>query len=427
MSGDSNSQRRFNTKYIEGLKVDIRTDFKVPGEPGLDLRVTPKGSKTWSLLYRRKSDGKKRRVTIGSHEEYGLAAIKVRAAELRVAIAKGADPAGEKIAARKAETVSELLDIYLTDHAKSHKRSWREDERIFCRDVKPTIGHIKARELRRTEALAMLNAIRDRGSPIMANRTLAALRRALNWAVGESLIEHNPCTGIANRGAETIRTRVLSKEEIRSFWTGLDDAPMSGSIKMALKLALVTGQRIGEICAVERDEINLTDAIWSIPEEKSKNGLAHTVPLSSLAIVLFEDAMWDGDTSYLFPSRSQKVPSQIRAMDVSALDKALRRCLPTIGFPIDPDTGKVIYPIRAHDLRRTCATGLAELGIAESTIARVLNHKSEIGKTITGRVYIQHGYGAEKRYALEAWATRLEEITDGQGRTSNVVLIGKGS
>ena len=109
MSGSKNTPRRFNTRYIESLKVDSRTDFKVPGEPGLVLRVTPKGSKTWSLGYRRKSDGKKRRVTIGSLEEYGLAAIKVRAAELRVAIAKSADPAGEKIAARMAETLSELL------------------------------------------------------------------------------------------------------------------------------------------------------------------------------------------------------------------------------------------------------------------------------------------------------------------------------
>jgi integrase len=200
---------------------------------------------------------------------------------------------------------------------------------------------------------------------------------------------------------------------------GLDDAPMSGSIKIALKLALVTGQRIGEVCAVERNELNLADAVWSIPEEKSKNGLAHTVPLSSLAIVLFEDAMRDGDTKYLFPSRSLKVPGIIQPMAVSTIDKALRRCLPALGFAEDP--------FRAHDLRRTVATGQAELGIAESTIARVLNHKSKIGKTITGRVYIQHGFEREKRHALEAWTTRLVEITPGQGRTSNVVLIGKGS
>ncbi len=415
MSGDKNSQRRFNTKYIEGLKVDARTDFKVPGEPGLVLRVTPKGSKTWSLGYRRKSDGKKRRVTIGNLEEYGLAAIKVRAAELRVAVAKGGDPAAEKIAARKAETVSELLDIYLTDHAKAHKRSWREDERIFHRDVKPAIGHIKARELRRTDALEMLNGIRDRGAPIMANRTLAALRRALNWAVGESLIEQNPCTGIANRGAETVRTRVLSKDETHLFWAGLDDASMSGSIKMALKLALVTGQRIGEVCAVERGEIKLADAIWSIPEHKAKNRLAHTVPLSAMAVGLFEVAMQSSGAGYVFPSRSWKVPDQVKPMAVSTVDKALRRCLPALGFTDNP--------LRVHDLRRTAATGLAELGIAESTIARVLNHKSEIGKTITGRVYIQHGYETEKRHALDAWSAELQRIVAREDLERNVINL----
>ncbi len=426
MSGSKNSQRRFNTKYIEGLKVDARTDFKAPGEPGLILRVTPAGTKTWSLSYRRKSDGKKRRVTIGSFEEYGLAAIKARGAELRVAIAKGADPAGEKTAARNAETVSELLDIYLTDHAKAHKRSWREDQRIFSRDVKPAIGHCKARELRRTDVLAMLNGIRDRGAPIMANRTLAALRRAYSWALGESLVEQNPCTGISNRGAETVRTRVLSKDEIRSFWSSLDDACMSDAIKMALRLALVTGQRIGEICSVERHEINLADAVWSIPEQKAKNRLAHTVPLSPTAVALFETAMRSTNTDFLVPGRSNKLPDVAQSMDPSSVAHALRRCLPDMGFPVDPDTGKVIDPIKSHDLRRTCATGLAELGIAESTIARVLNHKSEIGKTITGKVYIRHGYEVEKRHALEAWAASLKEITVGQGQTSNVILMGQG-
>ena len=112
-------------------------------------------------------------------------------------------------------------------------------------------------------------------------------------------------------------------------------------------------------------------------------------------------------------------------MSPSSVAHALRRCLPDMGFPIDPDTGKVIDPIRAHDLRRTCATGLAELGIAESTIARVLNHKSEIGKTITGRVYIQHGFEKEKSHALDAWAALLIEIVAGQERSANVVAISR--
>ena len=414
MSGSKNTPRRFNTRYIEGLKVDTRTDFNVPSEPGLVLRVTPKGSKTWSLSYRRKSDGKKRRVTIGNLEEYGLAAIKVRAAELRVAIAKSADPAGEKIAARMAETLSELLDTYLTDHAKSHKRSWREDERIFRQDVKPAIGHIKARELRRTDVLAMLNAIRDRGSPIMANRTLAAIRRAYSWAVGESLVEHNPCSGIANRGVETVRTRVLSSEEIRRLWSDLNGARMADQIKLALRIALVTGQRIGEVLSMERSDIDHDKAKWNIPAEKSKNGLAHSVPLSSLAISLVDQAeIREG--ALLFQSRPRKPVDGEKALDASSVAHALRRCLPALGFADNP--------FRVHDLRRTAATGMAELGIAESTIARVLNHKSEIGKTITGRVYIQHGYESEKRQALEAWAARLTEIVAGKERAANVVSI----
>lgn len=418
MSGKANA-RRFNDQYIRGLRVKGRVDIAIPGSPGLILRVTPAGQKSWAFRYYR---GKQKvRFTFGSFSDhkalkkYGLADAKAKAMEFRLALTDGRDPEAEARNRRNADTVSELLDTYVSNYARQRKKSWREDERIFERDVKPAIGHIKANELRRAEVLTLLNGIRDRGAGIMANRTLAAMRKAFNWGISQDLIERNPCVGMEAPSAESVRMRVLSKDEIRSFWTGLDDAPMSGSIKMALKLALVTGQRIGEVCAVERHEINQADAVWSIPEEKSKNGLAHTVPLSSMAIVLFLDAMQNGDASYLFPSRSRNVPGMIQPMAVSTIDSALRRSLSALNF--------ADKPIWAHDLRRTVATGLVELGIAENTIARVLNHKSEIGKTITGRVYIRHGFETEKRHALETWCARLQEIVNGSGNLSNVVSI----
>jgi len=163
----------------------------------------------------------------------------------------------------------------------------------------------------------------------------------------------------------------------------------------------VTGQRIGEVLSMERSDIDCDKATWNIPAEKSKNGLAHSVPLSSLVISLVEQTEM-GEGTFLFRSRPRKSFEGEKALDASSVAHALRRCLPSMGFAENP--------FRTHDLRRTCATGLAELGIAESTIARVLNHKSEIGKTITGRVYIQHGYEAEKRRALDAWSAELQRI-----------------
>src|SRR5687768_6477771 len=106
---------RFTTRNIETLQVGKRSDLTDAAQKGLTLRVTPAGSKTWALLYRRKSDGKKRRVTIGEFPEKGLADARNAAVELRAAINRGEDPAAKRAALRKLATIDEVLDRYLKD------------------------------------------------------------------------------------------------------------------------------------------------------------------------------------------------------------------------------------------------------------------------------------------------------------------------
>src|SRR6185436_7164609 len=159
------------------------------------------------------------------------------------AIAGGADPASEKTAHKKVETVEQLLDRYLTDYALAESAWTAEVKRIFKKDVRPAIGGHKITTVTKADILAILNAVKDRGAGVTSNRTLAAVRKAFNWAVSEGYLKASPVQGIGQRVKEQSRSRALSEAEIRTFWTGLDKAKMAPSTKHALRLALVTGQR----------------------------------------------------------------------------------------------------------------------------------------------------------------------------------------
>jgi integrase len=415
------SGRRFTHRWIEGIKVRKRTDFTDPDVKGLALRVTPNGSKSWAYLYRRKSDGRKRRVTLGEFPALDLHKARALASGHRAAIASGADPAADKAAHKKVETVDELLDRFLKDYAPSTSKWTAEVKRIFKKDVRPAIGGTKTSAVSKADVLAILNKVRDRGAGVTANRTLAAIRKAFNWAVSEGHMAASPAVGIAPRVKEQSRSRALTADEIRSFWKGLETAKMAAGTKLALKLALVTGQRIGEICGVEKSELNLDRAEWIMPAKRVKSRREHSVPLPPMAVRLLREAMkLAGGGNYVFPSKPRsKAINHSQPLASHGVSHAMRLALEDLGLNKTPAT--------PHDLRRTVATHLAGMGIGENIVARVLNHASEIGKTITGSVYIRHSFAEEKRRALDAWADELDQIVRKRRPASNVVKLRKGS
>jgi integrase len=410
--------KKFTARWIETVSVQTRTDFTDPDVRGLALRVTPTGSKSWAYTYRRQSDGRKRRVTLGEFPALSLHQARAKARGHRAAVAEGADPASEKVTQKKVETVDQLLDRYLTDYAPAESNWTAEVRRIFKKDVRPAIGGHKITAVTKADILAILNAVKDRGAGVTSNRTLAAVRKAFNWAVSEGYLKASPVQGIGQRVKEQSRSRSLSESEIRAFWTGLDTAKMAAGTKLALRLALVTGQRIGEVCSALQSEIDIDKAEWLIPARRVKNRRDHSVPLSPMAVQIFKDVMdLSGESPFLFPSRPRsKLVKRQQHLASHGVGHAMRGALKELGLAQNPAT--------PHDLRRTVASQLAAMGIGENVVARVLNHASEIGKTITGAVYIRHSFAAEKRHALEAWAAELERILSARC-DSNVVRLGR--
>jgi integrase len=405
--------KRFTTRWIESVKVEKRTDFTDPDVKGLVLRVTPNRSKSWAYLYRRKSDGRRRRVTLGEFPRVGLLEARATASGYRAEVAAGADPALVKTAARKVETVDQMFDRFLKDYSAPGPRWRAEMRRVLAHDVRPVIGAYKIDKVTKADIIALLNTIRDRGAGVQANRTLQVVRKAFNWAMSEDYLTVSPASRIAERVKETARSRALSEAEIRSFWQGLESARMTLGAKLALRIALVTGQRIGEICGAEKSEIDLDRAEWIIPAERVKNRREHSVPLSPLGLGLFREAIaLSGPSRFAFPSRSREQPLASHSMG-----QAVRRALCGLGLAGNPAT--------PHDLRRTVASQMAAMGIGENIVARVLNHASEIGKTITGAVYIRHSFAAEKRHALEAWAAELQRIIHNETSDFDVLSIAR--
>jgi integrase len=382
--------------------------YLVWGDHGLGVRVSPKGRKSFVYSYRH--EGRARFLTLGEYPRMTLADAHKAHAEAMKNLEQGIDPGAVTVAERKenreAPTVAALAEEYMEKWAKPRKRSWREDGRILKKDVIPEWGRRKAQEITRRDVIRLLDGIVGRGAGIMANRTLAAIRKMFNFAVSRDIVTVSPCLAVRSPAPEQQRDRVLTTDEIRALWHALEGAKMMAEgTKLALKLQLVTAQRKAEIVSARWDEIDLTDKWWTIPPEKAKNKMTHRVPLSPLALELLQAAKnITGNSPWIFPS-----PQTDRHITPEAVDHALRRpSLENIGFTFVP-----------HDLRRTAASLMTGMGISRLVVSKLLNH---VERGVTA-VYDRHSYDKEKRQALESWGRKLEEIIGGGDEVSNVIPL----
>lgn len=389
---------RFTNRTIDTLRVTngkSRQEYWEDNGRGLGIRVSSSGRKSWILLYR--FHGKPRRLTLGTFPEIGIADAHQKREEALQLLGRDIDPGRSRrdaIDARNAApTVTDLASDYIANYARPRKRSWAEDERILSRNILPSIGALKAEDVSRRDVLQILDRIQKRGAPIGANRTLAMIRKMFNYALGRDIVSANPCNGIPAPARERRRDRVLTDIEIRALWEGLAQLSMSEGSKLALQLELVTAQRKGEIISAEWAEFDLDNQMWTIPASKAKNGLAHRVPLSPLALqILAAIRNASSHERWLFPS-----PRGQSCVTAPSIDHAVRRTRDHLG----------ISDFTPHDLRRTAASGMTSLGISRLVVQKILNH-AEPGVTA---VYDRHSYDREKRDALLLWATHLNHIT----------------
>jgi integrase len=375
-----------------------RTDYFDTTASGLALRVTERGHRSWCFHYRSPRDGKRARATLGSYPATSLAAARGKALEARAHVEAGNDPrvvmAGQ---ASAGMTVGGLIDAYLADPEKAALRSKPEIERRLRRNVLPTIGAVKLAELRRRDVRNVTDAMLRRGVKTEATRVFEDVRGLIRWAVQNEYLDANPLDGMTKPAEAVSRDRVLSDDEIHRLWVGLPKALVkSVQCQRIIKLCLVTAQRVGEVAGMTRAELDLKAREWRLPGSRTKNGHAHIVALSDLALSIIKEAMADaGKDEPIFPCGKG-------SLSPAAVARTILRANDTERFGISPWS--------AHDLRRTTLTGMARLGIAPIVLGHIANHRTTTRAGVTLSVYSHYAYDKEKRAALELWAERLGGI-----------------
>ena len=317
----------------------------------------------------------------------------------------GHDPAHARELRKGADTFKALAEEYLAKAA-AKRRSYREMKRILEHDWYPEIGDMKAAEVPRRKIIEVLDGIVDRGSPVAANRALAIVRQVYLWALSKAKLESVPVTGIKKPHDEKSRNRALSADEIKILWDGLGTCIQSDAVCDVIRLALILGQRVGEICGMKAEEIDTERKVWVLPSERVKNGKAHAVPLPDMALSIIVPRLARGG-KYVFAGPKGK------PLNAKTPIKNLSRNLEKLG----------IEHFTVHDLRRTVNTHLARLGVSSEIRSRVLNHVSGRRASVTESVYNVHAYDDEKRRALAIWASELERIVEGRDASTNVVAM----
>lgn len=400
-----------------------KTDFRIRGAQGLLLRVTEAGNKSWALVYKSPATGGWTKASLGTYPSLGLAEAKGLALDMVGEVRKGRDPVHDKRQREQMGTFALLAERYMREHEKRNardgkaSRSTREAQRQLDRDINPRLGKIRADAVTRYQVMDVIEEIADRGSYVAADRALGLVRAIYNWACGTGRLELNPTLGLKKRNTARAQSRVLSHDEIRSLWLAMDTVKgITPPIRDALRLQLLTGARINEVAGTPRGEIDLAARVWTIAANRTKAEREHVLPLSPAAAELFAAAIKRADVDWrrragrlglpLEPS-PWVFPSAVTGGPIDG--HAATRCIVRTRNGLA--SAGLTEPFNTHDLRRTLATQLGELGIADELIERILNHSP---RSVAGKHYNHASYLQPMRRALDAWAERLTVIVAGQ-------------
>jgi integrase len=360
------------------------------GLPGFGVKVTPKGRKVFIVLYRTGGAGSRlRKYTIGSYGRVTLHQARVAAQKVFSAKLEGRDPAGEKRETKRrivADRIEDVLETFIAQYV-SRNRSAGEISRLLRREVGRAWGGKSIHEVSKRDVVEVVSAIEQRGAPVAANKALKSIKTFLRWCVGRALLDQSPAEGIPLPAKEIPRDRVLTDEELVQVI--LAARKIGGPYGGIVELLALTGQRREEVAQATWQEFDFGQRIWTLPGTRTKNAKAHVVHLSEPAIGLLKRR--ENQEPYVF--------SELGAKPFGEFSCAKRH--------LDQLSGVAGW--RLHDLRRTCVSGMARLGIAPHVADKILNHQSG---TISGvaAVYQRHEFLSERQEALERWGIHVAHI-----------------
>jgi integrase len=372
------------------------------GCPGFGVKVTPKGRKVFIVMFRTAGAGSRlRKYTIGPYGRVTLNQARVTAQKVFAAkLDDGRDLAAEKKDSRRrmvADRVDDLLEAYIAQHI-SQNRSASEISRMLRREVGLAWGSRSIHEISKRDVIDVVSAIEQRGAPVAANKVLKSIKTFFRWCVGRAVLDRSPADGVPLPAKQVTRDRVLSDGELAQII--LAARQIGGPYGDIVEVLALTGQRREEVARCIWDEIDMKTRTWKLSSDRTKNAKSHEVHLSDPVLVVLSRAK--KQRKFVF-SRSGDIPFQ----DFSLAKRE-----------IDEHSGVTGW--RLHDLRRTCVSGMARLGIAPHVADKILNHQAG---TISGvaAVYQRHDFLAEREQALKLWGAHVARITTNAISDRNVI------
>jgi integrase len=368
--------------------------------PGFGLRVRASGARTWFLQYNFAT--RDYRVKIGTHPPLSLERARSKARKLREAIDDGGNPAVERKekTKRAGETFGWAATQFLDRQRKRLKpRSLVEIER-HLEQAKPLHAKLLTGVDRRAVA-GLLAQIEENHGPAAANRCRATLSALFTWSIRQGLVDNNPvgATGKADEGAA--RERVLTDVELGEVWRTLPDGDDYADIARVL---ILTGQRREEIGGLRWSEVDLAAATITLPPARTKNKRQHVIPLSAPALAILQARDRRPGRDLVFGGGQGGYSGWSAAKE--ALDERMKAVR---------GKAKPMAPWVLHDVRRTAATRMADLGVLPHVIEAVVNHISGHKAGVAG-IYNRSSYEPEKRRALDMLAEHIMAAVEGAER-----------
>lgn len=374
---------------------------------GLYLMIPRKGTPYWMLRYT--LFGKRREMTLGKHAHLSLAEARTKAVENQKSIREGLDPIEER--KRDSQALIRTVEDLFADWYPELERRLKHPaipKRIYTKEVAPLIGGRSLDAVTPIDIREIIRRVTNSGRPTIANDTLMYLKQMFNHAIKLGILTYNPASAFNVNdagGIEKSRDRVLSLDEIRNVFQAFRDNSDSFSRDnyLACALLLVLGVRKTELTEALWSEFDLKNDRWNLNGERSKTGAGIIIPLPPQTIGWLEELKIRAcGSDYVFPNRRS---SKRAHMGKDTLNRAIAKL-----FGKEP--GKKPQPenrmgditeFTVHDLRRTCRSLLAAVGVPGHVAERCLNHKL---KGVEG-IYDRYDYFDERKEAISKVADLL--------------------